>query len=157
MTSALSRLTSDYIAAYKANIASFRTTAQTNDLCAIGTRVIGICDMIDAGKMSSRDGATAIGGALLIGKQVAEKLVGDDRTWVGQQAVINQAKCQQQTAIQQKRDQSFLEQLAGIEQKLPGDEPQEDDPLIEGEKAVKAYDNLVPDFTTELEMDDQNF
>ncbi|MDP2700019.1 hypothetical protein [Thalassospira sp.] len=144
MTSILGGLVNDYASAYQANVGAFRTSSQINSLCAIATRISGICDAVDSGKTSAADAVTQISGALMIGRQIAVKLSDEDAVWVSGQAAIDQPQWRQKTASQEQRDQKLLSDLAGIAAQLT--------PSNSGDA---GYDQLADGFEQALSEDAQ--
>jgi hypothetical protein len=144
MTSALAKLADDYAAAYKADIASFRTDDQAKKICAIAERVAQSCSDGETGVKSVDTAKSDIRGALVVGEAIAKKLVKEDAAWVAKQATINQADWRRKAAQQQAEDQKLLSNLGALSSQLG-----------KGGDADPAYDQLVDGFEDMLSSEDE--
>ncbi|RCK45433.1 hypothetical protein [Thalassospira profundimaris] len=120
MSSTLGDLANDYAAAYKADIASFRTETQTEQLCAIATRVAQSCSAVETSSKPVSVAQSEISGAIIIGEATAKKLTKDDAAWIARQAAVSQTDLRKKAEEQQARDLTLLSSLKELSEKLEG-------------------------------------
>tara|TARA_B100000161_G_C33515095_1_gene398324 strand:- start:473 stop:973 length:501 start_codon:yes stop_codon:yes gene_type:complete len=120
MSSTLGDLANDYATAYKADLASFRTETQTDQLCAIASRVAQSCTAVETGGKEVSVAQSEISGAIIIGEATAKKLAKDDAAWIARQAAVNQTELRKKAEEQQARDQTLLSSLKDLSGKLVG-------------------------------------
>ncbi|HAI32346.1 MULTISPECIES: hypothetical protein [unclassified Thalassospira] len=144
MSSALAQLANDYAAAYKADMASFRTKDQADKICAIAERVAQSCSDLQTGAKSVASAKSDIRGALVVGEAIANKLAKEDDAWIARQATISQADWQRKARQQQAEDQKLLTNLGALTSQLG-----------KGSEADPVYDQLVDGFEDMLASENE--
>ena len=150
MSIALAKMANDYAAAYKADIASFRTKDQVEKICSIADRVAQSCSDCETGAKSASAAKSDIQGALVVGEAIAKNLAKEDAAWIAKQATINQGNWRKKATEQQAEDQKLLSNLGALSSQL-GQVSQ----VSQVSGNTPAYEQLVDSFERGLSSENQ--